>query len=177
MTKRSLFILSFILIVSIIVFFIAQIKGEERYFTPIELSDNNTIVNNSKPNFIDTIASVGLDAAGLKGIVLVIDDLSDVAKSNFDGTLEAHIKYFDGVFYLFMNDLDREKAISVISHEIIHINQYVSGDLIYQNGLVYWKGREYNLDEVQYDNRPWEDDAYSKESSLASRVNELLYQE
>jgi hypothetical protein len=71
--------------------------------------------------------------------------------------------------------MDREEAIRVFSHEIIHILQYTSGEIAYDGGAeVIWKGRSYPLD-LDYSFRPWEEDAFAREGVLQQQLTSALW--
>jgi len=55
-----------------------------------------------------------------------------------------------------------------LAHEMVHLKQFVRGELWdYETGRVQWKSREYG--KVDYDDQPWEKEAY--------RLEEKLYEE
>jgi predicted metallopeptidase len=147
----------------------------EEYFKPVELPTTNTVVNTlDHLHYYDTILAVGMDGAGLSGVTVVINDMTDAARNQFSGELKAHIRLFNGVYYLFVGALNRAEAIQVMSHEIVHIQQYNSGELVYENEEVKWQGEVYILDE-EYERRPWERDAFSKQNSVESIILNTLY--
>lgn len=166
-----------LLVIGIIVTAILSLVSDdkEEYFKPVELSGNNTVVNTlNRLQYYDTILSVGMDAAGLNGITVVIDDMSTAAQNQFNGELKAHIRFFNGIYYLFVGALDRGEAIQVIAHEIVHIQQYNSGELVYENEEIKWQGEVYTL-ETEYERRPWERDAYDKQSAVEANILNVLY--
>lgn len=176
MNKKILVIVSALLVVSLVLFFSLKSSArEDGYFKEVTLSENNSIYNRELPSFYDTIISVGLDASGLNGVYVVVGQLTDAAKDQFNGELKAHIRYYNGVFYLFTNEMDRTEAIRVISHELIHVGQYHSGQLIYDNGEITWNGQVYDLNSVDYDNRAWEKDAFDREGDLSNQITKVLY--
>jgi hypothetical protein len=65
-------------------------------------------------------------------------------------------------------NLDFHDLLETICHEMIHIKQYVRGELIEQNGQTIYKNILYNIDANDYyedvDNLPWEKEAYEKET-------------
>lgn len=150
-------------------------SAEEKPFNQIELSSNNNFNNGIFPAYYDTILSVAMDEMGLVGNNVVIEKLSDNAREQFDGQLRAHIRYYNGSFYLFTEELDRSDAIEVLSHEVLHMQQYISGDLVYDNLMVIWKGDEIGLDSREYEERPWETDAYRRQANLIELVEKKLY--
>jgi hypothetical protein len=64
----------------------------------------------------------------------------------------------------------------VLSHEIVHVHQYYSGRLIFDDNKITWMGDEYKLDGLPYDSRPWENEAFFLESELKSRIIKKLCQ-
>jgi hypothetical protein len=178
MKKKILIIIGVILLIFLVVVFSLNLSAqEEGYFNKVDLLESygNTITNNQLPSYYDTILSVGLSSQGVMGAYVVINKLSDEAKEQFNGELKAHVRFFDGVYYLYIDEMSRVEAIQVISHEIIHIYQYNSGQLFYENGEITWNYKKYNLSSVDYDNRPWEKDAFDKEDVLSKNVFESLY--
>lgn len=174
--KKKLLVFGLIIVVlSILLFLITRKKESEKFYNQVILSNSNTINNNSLPKFLDTILSVGLDAAGLHDIYVVINPMSESAKSALpDYELRAHLREWQGTYYLFIGDIGRDYAIDIISHEIIHIHQYYSGDLNYTDGKVYWGGDEYDLNNTEYSKRPWEEDAFDREKPLSNAIKSIL---
>lgn len=178
MGRKSIAIIISIALAAFIILFLTMKASarEEEYFNQVELSDNNFITNSNGIAFYDTIISVGLDNAGISGVNVVVSELSNSAKEQFtSGELKAHVRYFNGTFYLFLDKYGRKEAMDVISHEIIHMVQYTTGQLIYENGVLYWEGLIYDLENLDYENRPWERDAFSRESDLSLKVYNTLY--
>lgn len=164
-----------VILIGVIVLISVKARATEEPFKQIELSNNNSITNTVSIPYLDTIMSVGLDEMGIAGITLVISDLSDASKNQFNGELKAHIRYFNGVYYLFTDKFGRNESIEVISHEIIHIFQYNTGKLYYdESGQVFWDGEAFDLENVEYDKRPWERDAFSQSGKLYSRIHDKL---
>jgi len=170
-------ILVFGVIIFLILFFVivGNTKGEDRPFKQIELSNKNAVNNFENPTYYDTIIQVGLDNMGIEGVIVNVMKLSDGARSQFDGELKAHVRYVGEKFYIFIDDMDREEAITVISHEIIHMQQYLSGDLVYDGVNIIWLGQEISLDSKEYEDRPWERDAFRRENELSDNVSKILW--
>jgi hypothetical protein len=174
--KRTGIIL--LVVATIIILTVALTSSDrEEYFNQVELPTTNSVVNSlGRLQYYDTILAVGMDGAGLSGMIVVINDLTDAAKNQFNGELKAHIRYFNGVYYLFVGALNRSEAIEVMSHEIIHMQQYQSGELVYENGEVTWQGQDYTFAlQDEYEKRPWERDAFSKQGSIEKVIYNILY--
>lgn len=172
---KTILIVSIVLVVIGLLILLVK-NQQETHFKPVELSLNNTVINNGVPKYMDTVISISLDVANIKGINLVLDKLSDDAKNQFSGgDLKAHMRYAYNYFYLFTDNHDRNESIEVFSHEVIHVQQYNSNDLIYDGVRVFWKGQEYNLSDIEYNDRPWEKEAFEKQGEISKQVKNLLY--
>lgn len=55
----------------------------------------------------------------------------------------------------------------ILCHELWHLKQYQEGRLIItqDHKKVIWEGKEYD-NTKEYDNRPWENEAFSKQNKL-----------
>lgn len=176
MNKTLLKILLVLLGIILIVLLILKSESSNKPFNAVVLSDDNQIQNLVYPSYYDTVLNVAMTQMGLSGNTVIIQPLSDNAKSQFDGELKAHIRYFNGKFYLFTINLDRRDAIEVLSHEVIHMDQYTSGNLIYDSNGVTWMGVTMDLNSKEYEQRPWENDAFSRQGDLINSVEKILYE-
>jgi len=175
MKKKILIVLSVSILITLIVFLTNKVFGEEDFYNEVVLSQNNSIVLSSTvQNYYDTVISVGLDVSGIKGNTIIVEKLSDAAKNNFGGQLDAHVRYFNGIFYLFIDDLNRQEAIKVISHEIAHMDQYLSQRFVYEDGVSYWDGEKFESQAMEYEERPWEIDAFNKERDISLQIANIL---
>ena len=52
------------------------------------------------------------------------------------------------------SSLSDKEYIMTLIHELIHIEDYIKGNLTERNGERYWKGVMYDRDD--YENQPWE---------------------
>lgn len=79
---------------------------------------------------------------------------------------------------VFIMDLDSrlsmEKLIEVVAHEMVHIKQFVRGQLITKGRSVFWLGQKVLRSKVHYYDQPWEKDAWSKEKLLSAKVYKIL---
>lgn len=164
-----------LIILAILLFLIFRKGTGEKQFNEIQLTENNFIYNEKFPTYYDTILMVAMDEVELAGFNVILRELSDKTKSQFDGELKAHIRYENDDFYLFTNTMDRKEAIEVFSHEVIHMLQYRSGNLIYTNGNVTWMGEVLDLNSKEYEQRPWEMEAFQQQTKLISLVEGSLY--
>jgi hypothetical protein len=164
-----------VLLLIILYFLIFKIRSGDKPFNQIQLTENNFIYNEKFPTYYDTILMVAMDEAELAGFNVMLRELTDGAKSQFDGDLKAHIRHQNDDFYLFTGKMSKNEAIEVLSHEVIHMLQYRSGNLSYANGKVTWMGEVLDLNSKEYEQRPWEVEAFQKQSQLIGMVKESLW--
>lgn len=179
MKKSNLYIVLGILILLIVLLVVYLANKQEKPFNQVQLDlQKNSIINLTSYDYYDTIVHVGLKEMGFEGIDLQISALSDNAIQNFQangGDLYAHLRESNGKFYLFIRPSSKEQSITIISHELIHLEQYLTKRLVYNNGLVTWDGKVYGVDEVSYNLRPWEDEAFQRETELSNKISQILY--
>ena len=164
-----------IILLVILLFLIFRTNSGDKPFNQVQLTGNNYIYNEKFPTFYDTILNVAMSEAGIIGRNVILRELSDGAKSQFDGELKAHIRYENGDFYLFTQRMGKSQAIEVLSHEVIHMLQYTSGNLSYSNGNVTWMGEVLELNSKEYEQRPWETEAFQQQTKLISLVENKLW--
>ena len=164
-----------VVLLIILLFLISKINSTDKPFNQIQLTENNFIYNEKFPSYYDTILMVAMDEAELAGFNVILRELSDKTKSQFEGELRAHIRYENDDFYIFTGKMNRNEAIEVLSHEVIHMLQYRSGNLIYSNGKITWMGEVLELNSKEYEQRPWEVEAFQKQSQLIGMVKESLW--
>jgi hypothetical protein len=165
-----------VILILLILLLIFKIDLKEKTFNQVELTNYNTIQNGLFPTYYDTIVNVAMEQMKLNGYIVNMGQLSDATKGKFDGELKAHIRYIDPNFFLFTETLNRREAIEVLCHEVIHMQQYSSGDLIYSDGNVTWKGETIELNSKEYENRLWEIDAFDRQKQLSKSVEKILYE-
>ena len=66
--------------------------------------------------------------------------------------------------------------ISTIAHEMVHIKQYIEGEL--NEEMSYWKGKRVDSDKMEYWTSPWEVDAHGLEVGLVTKfaVKECIWE-
>lgn len=151
-------------------------RNQETYFKSIDLNDRISIENRDLPSYYDTILNVAMSQQNLSHHRVILIPLSEATKTKFEGGIKASLRYANGDFYLFIDELDRSKAINVIAHEVVHMQQYSSKRLSYNNntGELAWNGSKYSLD-TEYENRPWEIEAFDNQSKIEKLITKTLY--
>ena len=73
----------------------------------------------------------------------------------------------------------RHKALKVLAHEMVHVKQYVRGELSNGSSTAKWQGKTYRLTNSleAYLNWPWEIEAFGREQGLYVIYSLMLKQE
>lgn len=176
MIRSKSFWIWMVILLILVVLAILQ-SMQDRPFKKVILSENNRITNYTRYPYLDTIAYVGLDSIGMCDITLEIKKLSEEAKINLpDGYNLRGLIYGTGSQYtMWVADAERKEHVTIIAHELIHLRQYYSKQLIYDGFYVYWNRAKYDLKEIDYGMRPWEADAFEQEVILERKILKALY--
>jgi len=179
MKKKIIISLIVIIVIGLITLLIIKTskKEPEKYFNSVKFNSVNYVNNNTDKNYYDTIIKVGLEKLNLRDVSVLITPLSPSIKSSLGDNyeLKAHLRENGDEYVLFIDDVSREESITIISHELIHLKQYLTKELVYSNGIVYWQKKEFVLNDIGYGDRPWETDAFNKEPELSSKIKSVLY--
>lgn len=85
-----------------------------------------------------------------------------------DGVCYANSSYRPRVFDIDLNGkMDDENLIKTVIHELIHVKQYVKGELVDRGRGKYktlWNGKDHT--KTSYSRQPWEREAYRLQESL-----------
>lgn len=147
------------------------------YFKRVTLSENNIVVNYTKYPYMDTIVYVGLDSLGMCDMNVQVKRLSEEAIANFSSDLDLRgTIYGDGHQYvMYIGEGSRAEHVNIVAHELIHLRQYYSKQLVYDGWYVYWNRAKYDIKELAYGIRPWEADAFEQEVYLERKIRSVLY--
>lgn len=170
-------VIIFVGILIIILICLYNFRGEEK-MNVIHLSKTSSIYNRSSMTPIDTMLHIGLDILDIRDIIIVIRDLDGSKKIDNDITLRAYIKNSGNQYILYIANMGDREAIKVISHELVHIKQYYDGSLEDIGDKVIWRGDtiiKSELGGINYFERGWEVEAFSKQDSIDRLITKQLY--
>lgn len=85
-----------------------------------------------------------------------------------------HYTQIDNTYNLFLNKKLSRPLKSVLAHEVIHLKQYYSGQLIMQDNIVIYNNQIYDYF-LDYKDRPWEKDAFKNQSNILKQYNTYQY--
>lgn len=174
MTKKNRNILIIVLVILLAIITAIVLTSKEKTFNVIELGKENAVLNRTQKNYLDTIVSVGLTELGISGITVLIDPLEqEITSGEFE--VQAHIIGTQNQFIIFTNEFSREKSIEVMTHELIHLQQYNTGRLVKTNGGVIWEGFYIqSIGRIPYLARPWEMEAFVLGENLNRTLKVIL---
>ena len=153
---------------------------KEQTFNRIDIETTNMIANRTDRNYLDSIVYVGLNEMNLDSVAVTIRQISPEVQAMFDSNsqLKAHIIGNGNQYIIFVDEMSRDEAIKVLSHELVHLKQYYTKKLILEKDKVIWDGREVyqtEINETKYEQRPWEAEAFAGQRGLENKIREILY--
>jgi predicted metallopeptidase len=152
----------------------------EQTFNRIDIQTTNMVSNRTDTDYLDSIVYVGLNEMNLDSIAITIRQINPEVQAMFDSEsqLKAHIIGKENQYIIFVDEMSRDEAIKVLSHELIHLKQYYTKKLILEKDKVYWDGEEIyqrEINETEYQRRPWEAEAFAGQRGLENKIREILY--
>jgi hypothetical protein len=158
---------------------IIQKKMESRPFAHYDFPET-IVVENATDYKADTICMhlahsvLGLDTAYI--MIVYIPEHVNEGETDFYAIVQ-YIPFRKNQFLIL---LTRDKMSTgmlkeTLSHEFVHIHQYLSGDLVMYPKFAIWKGEDIYFGEIPYEERPFEKDAFSNQGKYLKQLNEVLY--
>jgi len=180
MNKKIKWVIGFIIGIILLLVIYLVVTQKEKYFDRIELPQTTMVVNKTQLNYLDSIVYVGISELHLTPTVIVLRELTD--KNQPTGDIEdlklmAYIQGKNHQYILNIRKMSRDNSLTVISHELIHLLQREEERFIAVDGKIIFQDIEYTIENMpDYKQRPWEVEAYSKQSKLRKKIEKVLYQ-
>jgi hypothetical protein len=176
--KNYLKIIIAVLVVALLSFIIWKaVVYKEPAFKTVILNPSNLTRNYTDMKYLDTIVRVGLNELNMKDIGVIIRPMGSIKNlENFkDLDIEAYIVGSGKIYTIYIKNSNRSESITIISHELIHLLQSNTNQLVIDKGVIFWMGEEVDIKKVPYAERPWEIEAFSKEGDLKNKIESKLY--
>jgi hypothetical protein len=139
--------------------------------------DSNHVSNYSIGLNLEKYIQVGLKYLKLNSLNILIKDLPNDLKTSFENGIELEgltIKHDEGYIIYVLRGLSKKELIKMISHEIVHIKQYETNELMVCSNTIIWKGSDMNnLSKISYESRPWELDAFKNQNLIRKQINAI----
>lgn len=132
---------------------------------------HNKLDSRKVRKYVDWLARMLMCDSQLENLTLVVK--FEYIKG-YDAWCQCSNIYDPTKFELRINkSLGIRRTLSAIAHEIVHVKQYVSGQITDcpDTGTVKWLGEPNDSD---YWDCPWEIEAYGREFGLVERFNKLI---
>jgi hypothetical protein len=171
--------IGFIIFGLILFIMVLILSKPEESFKTIELSNKNFVLNQGSKPYLDTIIQVGLDKMGIEGHTMLIKEQESKRDLGDEFSSEAFILYRNNQSIIFIKpSLTRTKAIKILSHELVHLQQYLDERLIvFDNGYVCWENDTLDFKQILYDKRPWEIEAFNYSPIIEEDIKLALYEQ
>lgn len=178
MNKKILKLIGIILLILIVGFVIWKIVSyEEKTFNKFDFDTNHKIFNTTEINYLDSITHAGIQSVGIYDIIIVIKPLKN--KNNLvipdDIDIKAYIVGDGKQYIIYIDKMSRKQYIKVLSHELIHLQQYYNGKLIVKKDTIYWNNKLVDINSYEYKDRPWEKEAFDNQHDLENKMLKILY--
>lgn len=172
-------VLSGILLLLLVIWGMTIDKDRPFKKNPVDKT-SNIIYNETNMVYLDTILYVGLKYLNIKNIVILVKPLSSALNitilSDSDFSIcTLPIYGSTKVYIIFTKKMSRASAIHTLSHELIHIKQFIAEDLKIENTNLIWKGDTISVKTMEYRYRPWEAEAYKYQERLKRQILKDLY--
>lgn len=154
------------------------LSTKPRYFNTYEFSKDNYVTNRASRDYLDTIVQVGLDELGIaRNSVMIKDQPESKNLGNGYETL-AYIVFSNDQSIIYVHrSIGRYKAIEVLSHELIHLEQYHQKRLVILDSVyAEWEGLRVEPKKIPYSLRPWEIEAFENSMELETKIKKHLYE-
>ena len=76
---------------------------------------------------------------------------------------------------LIRSNVSGSELLSIVCHEMWHLEQYYKGDLALNGKIFTWKGKKYDSS-IPYFDRPWEKEAIKEQYAIEKKVKKLYYE-
>lgn len=173
--KKTHYILIGIVIALVIGILVLVTTTKEKPFKKIIFDKENLIQNVTTMRYLDTVVYTGLKILNIKHVNVIILPIKNKPDLGSDIEAKAYIVYYMDRYYVFIDEMGKEESIDVLSHELIHLQQYHNKTLIINSQIAIWKNKPYIVKDVLYNDRPWEIDAFQKQNELRNKINNTIY--
>lgn len=168
-------------VVIIFLFFFMKKILTKKSFNDFNFPDTLVVNNYTEHSNADTITMVLLheifDYDTMKVNIFDLSNFKQMRNTEFSGYIIKN-RNFDKSYDIFIAKKLPISLNKILSHEIIHLNQFETGRLKYvddQPSKMIYEGDTIDLNSVDYYERPFEKDAFSKQSSITRQLNNTLY--
>ena len=174
-------VLVFIVVINIVIalFIIAQRNRDAKQFNHRDFPESLAVNNMTDYEKADTISLYLAQQFGIPELNLIIvyipEDINE-EKTEFYGIVQ-QLPFKTNQFIILFDreEMSLTELKETLSHEFVHINQCISGDLVIYPNFAIWRGEDVYFGETNYKERPFEMEAFSKQRKVKKKLDKALY--
>lgn len=138
----------------------------------------NFVYNGTGKQYLEDAVHIGLDHLDIQGVTVAIKiGVPARGYENDSVELKGFIIQENGGYLIALYDLKFSNAIRILAHELAHLKQYQSQELIKVGDKLIYQGKIYNVNNLPpYQFRPWEQDAFERMDAIELAILDELLQ-
>ena len=168
----------FIGVIILISFLISINNSITQKNDPIYSHESVIIINNTDYNLEPPIKLMLSDVLCIDSVSIKFEYMDDINATKYAAFIIEDF-FFKHHYVIFMSrHLNGSKLGVVLGHELVHLDQFETGDLIQLNfytGIYIYKGDTINNNIIEHDDRPYEIDAMEREEETYFKIFKSLY--
>jgi len=174
MKKTKTKILVGVSIIILIIIGLATLSGNRSFKEDLKYEINNTVINQTSETYYQDIINVGLNILKIKQQVVIIKVTRE--EKRYDDLIIRGGIITNGYQYLIqLYNPPKNEIIDIIAHELIHLQQFKSKDLIETKDTIFYKGMYFDKTNLPpYNTRPWEINAFINQKPLQKQIKEIV---
>jgi hypothetical protein len=178
--KKSTGIIFGIIIGLILLGLVIYLLTPKKEFNKFTFPSTMAVKNYTKIKMADTLTMVILNKIMKRDTMTInIYDMRidfDNEKYQFQAfVIKNEFKKNECNIYL-RNDVDFNMLLTILPHELIHVDQMCSNKLrIIENIGYIWSGDTTRFSDIDYEKRPYEIEAYEKSGNIKKELSKILY--
>ena len=163
--------------ISLVIIFILNYEFPSALKEEVHYEKVNYVYNGTGKQYLEDAVHIGLDHLDIQNVTVAVKIGIPARGTEDDGVqLQGFIVREDGGYLIVLYDLKFSNAIRILAHELAHLHQYHTQELIKVGDKIIYQGKIYNVNNLPpYQYRPWEQDAFERMDDIELAIlNELL---
>lgn len=142
--------------------------------------NSNRIINKTDNAHVTGILLTGLQALNLDSITITVVSINKIktlkrVESECNTTFDAFIVGFKHEYVIYIDNMDKDKSLDRLSHELIHLYQIYTGNLVVADTYILWQQSSIHpFKTINYSKSPWEIEAKDCSILLRYQINKIL---
>lgn len=143
-------------------------------FRDVKYERNNYVLNRTDVEYYEDIVHIGLNELGIENTYVNIIK-AEPHQTDPDLEIQAAIRYNGSQYLIIIYNVMKFEAVEILAHELIHLKQYHTGELVDNGVVVIHKGAVYTRESMPpYPYRTWEIEAFTEQKELKDKIEEIM---